>query len=342
MCSTSALTSVADLLQAAAHRLLGDAQDLRLGAVEGVAWRRLPRGAQEARSSWEILSSSPLDGALAHDLRVVLDVGGVGELVGEAGRDRRRHRRHRGRRGGRAGRPRSPGRCRGCREPARRTSRRSPGGHRCRSRRGRSGRRRGRSSLRPRGWRRGPRARPPGSPESAWSQTGQADPRGDHQPRGRSGRVPSAHRSRSSGGCYHGRVESAHASALLAGLQRPAPGPSGGVGCHGRGAARRGGEPVEPARRGKASAGASRHRTPARGATVVAALDLDRVAVSSGPACSSGVERSSGTLEAMGVPPAVAARAVRVAFGPGVTGDGVSTILEALQRVARRASGGGP
>jgi len=81
---------------------------------------------------------------------------------------------------------------------------------------------------------------------------------------------------------------------------------------------------------------------PLRGGTTVAALDLDGFAVSSGPACSSGVERSSGVLEAMGVPPAVAARSIRLSLGPGVTEDVVSAILEALQRVARRAGGGEP
>lgn len=80
---------------------------------------------------------------------------------------------------------------------------------------------------------------------------------------------------------------------------------------------------------------------PLRGPTAVAALDLGGFAVSSGPACSSGVERSSGVLEAMGVPPATAGRAVRVSFDPGVTEDWVPAILEALQRVAGRAGGGG-
>jgi len=71
------------------------------------------------------------------------------------------------------------------------------------------------------------------------------------------------------------------------------------------------------------------------------ALDLDGFAVSSGPACSSGVGRSSGVLEAMGVPPAVAARSVRLSLGPDVTEGVVSAILDVLQRVARRAGGGG-
>jgi cysteine desulfurase len=80
---------------------------------------------------------------------------------------------------------------------------------------------------------------------------------------------------------------------------------------------------------------------PLRGDTTVAALDLDGFAVSSGPACSSGVGRSSGVLEAMGVPPVVAARSVRLSIGPGVTEGVVSAILDVLQRVVRRAGGGG-
>ena len=70
-------------------------------------------------------------------------------------------------------------------------------------------------------------------------------------------------------------------------------------------------------------------------------LDLDGFAVSSGPAYGSGVGRSSGVLEAMGVPPAIAARSVRLSLGPGVTEGVVSAILDVLQRVARRAGGGG-
>ncbi|MBI4917733.1 MAG: aminotransferase class V-fold PLP-dependent enzyme [Acidobacteria bacterium] len=80
---------------------------------------------------------------------------------------------------------------------------------------------------------------------------------------------------------------------------------------------------------------------PFRGDATVAALDLDGFAVSSGPACSSGVGRSSGVLEAMGAPPAVAARSVRLSLGSGVTEGVVSAILDVLQRVARRAGGGG-
>ncbi len=80
---------------------------------------------------------------------------------------------------------------------------------------------------------------------------------------------------------------------------------------------------------------------PLRGETTVVALDLEGFAVSSGPACSSGVGRSSGVLEAMGVPSEVAGRSVRLSLGPGVTEGGVSAILAALQRVVRRAGGGG-
>lgn len=76
--------------------------------------------------------------------------------------------------------------------------------------------------------------------------------------------------------------------------------------------------------------------SPMRGAATVAALDLAGVAVSSGPACSSGVERHSGVVEAMGFDERQAERAVRVSLGPGVGSRDMQRLVGELRTIAER------
>jgi cysteine desulfurase len=76
------------------------------------------------------------------------------------------------------------------------------------------------------------------------------------------------------------------------------------------------------------------------GGVAVAALDLEGFAVSSGPACSTGVERRSTTAEAMGLDADAAGRTLRVSLGPG-TGEGeVLGLVAALERIWRRGKEG--
>ncbi len=79
-----------------------------------------------------------------------------------------------------------------------------------------------------------------------------------------------------------------------------------------------------------------------RGGVAVAALDLAGFAVSSGPACSSGVERSGEVLAAMGYGADVAGRSLRVSLAPGVTEGGVMALVTVLRRLLERGAGGGP
>jgi cysteine desulfurase len=78
-----------------------------------------------------------------------------------------------------------------------------------------------------------------------------------------------------------------------------------------------------------------------RGGAVVAALDLEGFAVSSGPACSSGVERGSPAVEAMGFGRHAAERTLRVSMGPGTGESDILGLVEALERVTRRGKGVG-
>ncbi len=75
------------------------------------------------------------------------------------------------------------------------------------------------------------------------------------------------------------------------------------------------------------------------GGTVAAALDLEGFAVSSGPACSSGVERGSPTVEAMGFGAAAAERTLRVSLGPGTGPEQATGLAAALERIGRRRKG---
>ncbi|NVO12677.1 MAG: cysteine desulfurase [Rhodoplanes sp.] len=75
--------------------------------------------------------------------------------------------------------------------------------------------------------------------------------------------------------------------------------------------------------------------------TALIALDLAGVAVSSGAACSSGKVGASQVLAAMGVPPAIAAGAVRVSLGPTTTERDVTAFVGAWNGLVLRLSRGG-
>ena len=74
----------------------------------------------------------------------------------------------------------------------------------------------------------------------------------------------------------------------------------------------------------------------ARAETLVMALDMEGVAVSSGSACSSGKVASSHVLAAMGDAPHVNAGALRVSTGPATTEAEVDQFIEALGSVMHR------
>ena len=74
--------------------------------------------------------------------------------------------------------------------------------------------------------------------------------------------------------------------------------------------------------------------------TLLMALDLDGVAVSSGSACSSGKVGKSHVLAAMGVEPAIANGAIRVSFGWSSNQADVEhfagAFAKAIERIQRR------
>jgi cysteine desulfurase len=72
-----------------------------------------------------------------------------------------------------------------------------------------------------------------------------------------------------------------------------------------------------------------------RAETVVIALDLDGVAVSSGSACSSGKVAPSHVLKAMGVDPDLARGAIRVSLGFSTTDEDVDCFLAAWNKLVR-------
>lgn len=69
--------------------------------------------------------------------------------------------------------------------------------------------------------------------------------------------------------------------------------------------------------------------------TLLIALDLDGVALSSGSACSSGKVRPSHVLAAMGVAPEIARGALRVSFGWSTCDDDISGFCETLEKTLR-------
>jgi cysteine desulfurase len=70
--------------------------------------------------------------------------------------------------------------------------------------------------------------------------------------------------------------------------------------------------------------------------TVLIALDLDGVAVSSGSACSSGKVARSHVLDAMGVDAALARGAIRVSTGPATTAADIDAFLAAWTKINSR------
>ena len=70
--------------------------------------------------------------------------------------------------------------------------------------------------------------------------------------------------------------------------------------------------------------------------TVAMALDLQGIAVGTGPACSSGKVRASHVLAAMGVPADLAACAVRISLGWSSTADDVAAFVSAWEALAER------
>ena len=77
-----------------------------------------------------------------------------------------------------------------------------------------------------------------------------------------------------------------------------------------------------------------------RGAVAVAALDIEGFAVSSGPACGSGVERRSPAVLAMGFGEAAAERTLRMSLGPGTRREQVLELAAAIERIWWRGKGG--
>ncbi len=73
--------------------------------------------------------------------------------------------------------------------------------------------------------------------------------------------------------------------------------------------------------------------------SLVVALDLRGVAVSTGSACSSGAMEPSHVLTAMGLPPHRVEGALRISMGPGTTEDQVDACAEIItEEVARLRS----
>jgi cysteine desulfurase len=70
--------------------------------------------------------------------------------------------------------------------------------------------------------------------------------------------------------------------------------------------------------------------------TLLMNLDLDGIAVSSGSACSSGKVGRSHVLDAMGVPPELAASAIRISSGWNTTEQDIARLLAALEKYKRR------
>jgi cysteine desulfurase len=79
----------------------------------------------------------------------------------------------------------------------------------------------------------------------------------------------------------------------------------------------------------------------AAGETLVAALDLEGVAVSAGAACSAGTVRRSHVLDAMGLEDDAAA-SIRVSLGPGTTASEIEAFVGILVRVVERARAAAP
>jgi cysteine desulfurase len=70
--------------------------------------------------------------------------------------------------------------------------------------------------------------------------------------------------------------------------------------------------------------------------SLVLALDLEGIGVSSGAACSSGTTEPSHVLEAMGLPPEVVGSAIRFSLGRGTTSEEIEYVLAVLPSVVER------
>ncbi len=75
----------------------------------------------------------------------------------------------------------------------------------------------------------------------------------------------------------------------------------------------------------------------ALGESIVMALDLAGISVSTGAACTSGSIQPSAVLLALGFPPDQAREAVRFSLGPSTTEDEIKRVLEVLPAIVERA-----
>ena len=71
--------------------------------------------------------------------------------------------------------------------------------------------------------------------------------------------------------------------------------------------------------------------------TLVAALDLEGIAVSAGSACHAGTTAPSRVLLALGLSPADAKATLRISFGRTTLTEAVDRLLEAVPRIVARA-----
>jgi cysteine desulfurase len=75
----------------------------------------------------------------------------------------------------------------------------------------------------------------------------------------------------------------------------------------------------------------------ARGESIVMALDLEGISVSTGAACTSGSVQPSAVLLGLGYPPEQAREAVRFSLGPTTTEDEIKQVLAVLPGIVERA-----
>jgi len=76
-----------------------------------------------------------------------------------------------------------------------------------------------------------------------------------------------------------------------------------------------------------------------RGEEMVAALDLEGIAISTGSACAAGTVRPSHVLEAMGCPPDEARSTLRISLGRGTTEEDLRRLTECLAEIVNRIRG---
>jgi cysteine desulfurase len=77
------------------------------------------------------------------------------------------------------------------------------------------------------------------------------------------------------------------------------------------------------------------------GESLLIALDLEGIAVSTGAACTAGAADPSHVLLAMGRSREEAAGSIRFSLGPGTTEAEIEKVLAVLPEVARRVAGSG-